>query len=249
MPFIQKQIIMKITKNLLVLFLLFTFISFSQTGEKNFIDQPYIEVTGTIETEIIPNEIYLNITLNESDKKGKISVEDQENQMISSLKSLKIDIEKNFSILNFDGYYKRSFFGDNEVTKVKRYELIVQDGKTLGLVYEALDKIDISNISIVKVSHSELEKYKLDTKIEAIKVAKEKANAYASAINQNIGKAIFIKEDNIANSNITNGYTNGILVRGVGSIYGSRASQEKIQDLNFKTITISASVIAKFTIY
>lgn len=76
---------MKITKSLLFI-IFFSTIAFAQNGEKNFIDQPYIEVTGHIETEIIPNEIYLNIVLNENDKKGKVSIEKQENQMISTLK-------------------------------------------------------------------------------------------------------------------------------------------------------------------
>ena len=72
---------MIITRNLFMLSFLITSFSFSQIGGKNFIDQPYIEVTGTIETEISPNEIYLNIVLNENNNKGKLSIEDQENQM------------------------------------------------------------------------------------------------------------------------------------------------------------------------
>lgn len=100
---------MKITKISFVLLLLFSTFSFSQSGQKNFIDQPYIEVTGTVETEIIPNEIYLRITLDENDKKGRISVEKQENQMLLKLRALNIDLKKNLSVLNFDGYYKKSF--------------------------------------------------------------------------------------------------------------------------------------------
>ena len=230
------------------LFTLIGIVSFSQNGEKNFIDQPYIEVTGKIETEIIPNEIYLNIILNENDKKGKVSVEEQENQMLSILKSLSIDLENNFSILDFNGYYKRKFFADNEVTKAKRYELIVNDGKTLGKVYQALERIDISNISIVKTSHSDIEKIRRETKLKALKAAKEKANDYAKAINQSIGKALFIQEtQNSLNSNLY-GNNLGMLNEVVITGYGSRSKQEKIHDLNLKSITISASVLTKFSL-
>ena len=237
---------MKTTKHIVFLFFFISMISFSQSGEKNFIDQPYIEVTGQIETEIIPNEIYLNIVINEKDKKGKISVEEQENQMVTILKSLNIDLEKNFTILDFDGFYKRKFLGENEVTKTKRYQLIVNDGETLGKVYQSLDRIDISNISIIKTSHSDIEKITRETKLEALKVAKEKANDYASVINQTIGKAIFIQEQ--AHPNFVNnlsGYANGITIRGA-SLYGSRAKQDKIQNLNAKSITITAVVLVKF---
>nr|WP_099563357.1 SIMPL domain-containing protein [Gaetbulibacter sp. 4G1] len=238
---------MKITNHLFFA-LLFTIVSFSQNGEKNFIDQPYIEVTGQIETEIIPNEIYLNIELDENDKKGKISIEQQENQMITILKSLNIDLDKNFSILDFNGYYKRKFLGDDKVTKKKHYELIVNDGETLGKVYQALDRIDVSNIHITKTSHSDIEKIRRDTKLKALKVAKEKANDYATVINQTIRKALFVQEQATNSLNRLNGNANGIVIRGYSNIYGSRGKQEKIQDLNIKTITIAASVKAKFSL-
>ena len=237
---------MNTTRYLLTLSLLISSFSFSQKGEKNFIDQPYIEVTGTIETEIIPNEIYLRIVLNENDNKGKLSVEEQENQMISILKILGIDLEKSFSILDFNGYYKRKFFVDNAVTKVKTYELVVNSGEMLGNVYQELDRINISNISITKVSHSDIEKMRRETKLKALKAAKEKANDYADAISQTLGKAIFIQETQ--NTQNTNLYANsfGMLNEVVVTAYGSRSKQEKIQDLNFKTITVSATVLAKF---
>lgn len=38
----------------------------------------YIEVNGVAEREITPDKIYINITINERDSKGKITVEEQE---------------------------------------------------------------------------------------------------------------------------------------------------------------------------
>src|SRR5690606_28440677 len=103
-----------------------------------------------------------------------------------------------------------------------------------------------SNISITKVSHSDIEKMRRETKLKALKAAKEKANDYADAISQTLGKAIFIQETQ--NTQNTNLYANsfGMLNEVVVTAYGSRSKQEKIQDLNFKTITVSATVLAKF---
>jgi len=238
-----------IIRNLILIAFFTTHLSFTQNGGKNFIDQPYIEVTGQIETEIIPNEIYLNITLNENDKKGKISIEQQENQIITVLKSLQIDIEKNFSILDFNGFYKRKFLADDKVTKKKRYQLIVNDGKTLGKIYQAIDRIDVSNIFITKTSHSNIEKIRRDTKLKALKAAKEKANDYAEAINQTIGKALFIKEvSNFSNNRFLANNAN-LLNEVVVVGYGSKSKQENIQDLNIKSIIITASVMAKFSLH
>ena len=60
-------------RNLLLLTtILFSSIAFAQNGEKNFIDQNYIEVTGKAELEIAPDRIYIQIRLNEKDlKKAK----------------------------------------------------------------------------------------------------------------------------------------------------------------------------------
>ena len=139
---------MKTTLNTILTFLLFTTISFSQSGQKNFIDQPYIEVTGQVETEITPNEIYLRIVLNENDKKGRVSIEKQENKMLVKLKTLNLNLDKNLTVLDFNGFYQKKFLANNEVSKKKTYQLIVNNGKMLGEVYRILDKIDISNISI-----------------------------------------------------------------------------------------------------
>lgn len=233
---------MKLFRNFIIIALISN-VMLAQNGEKNFIDQPYIEVTGKVETEITPNEIYIKIQINENDKKGRLSVEAQENQLISTLKSLGINIEKNFSILDFDGYYQRKFLASNEVSKIKNYQLIVNDGNTLGKVYQALDRIDISNVSIIKTSHSDIESIRRDTKLKALKTAKEKANQYAKAIDQTIGKALFIKEvefsrNNNYGSNLN--ISNEVIVTGYGS--------SKIQNLNIKSIIIRESVSAKFSL-
>lgn len=236
---------MKTTLNLIALVLFTTMVS-AQIGTKNFIDQPYIEVTGQSEKEITPNEIYLKIVLDEQDKKGKISIEKQENQMLAKLKSLNIDLDKNLTVLDFDGFYKRKFLGSNEVTKKKSYQLIVNDGKTLGEVYRALDAIDVSNIDIVKVSHSDLDSLKRANKLEALKTAKNKASDYAAAIDQSIGNALFIQEVNNYNNYR---YDSNTLNEVVVTAYGTKASKaEEIVDLNIKPIILKSTILARFTL-
>ena len=66
--------------------------------EKNFIDTPYIEVTGKAEMEVVPDEIYVGITINEKDNKGKVSVDQQEQEMFKQLKEIGIDVEKDLVV-------------------------------------------------------------------------------------------------------------------------------------------------------
>ncbi|MFK5982651.1 MAG: SIMPL domain-containing protein [Flavobacteriaceae bacterium] len=232
---------MKIKTQMLMLLFFYSISSFSQVGQKNFIDQPYIEVSGQFETEVIPNEIYLNIILNENDKKGKITIEKQETQMIIALKKINIDIDKNLSIQDFDGSFKKHFMASNKVTKIKKYQLLVRDGKLVGEVFRSLTELNISNIYIEKVSHSEIEKFKRETKIKALQIAKEKASEYANAIDQSIGKAIYIQE---SYSNTFTSGANAVQIIGYGSIAVSE--EDKITNLNFNTIKLTATVQTKF---
>lgn len=217
--------------------------SWSQIGQKNFIDQPYIEVVGTFETEIVPNEIYIKITLNENDNKGKTSIEEQEKRIINELKLIGVNLDKNFSILDFDGFYKRKFLGDNEVLKIKNYQLIVNDGQSLGKVYIKLNKIGVSNISVIKVKHSEIDNLTRNAKLQALKIAKDKAEGYAKALDQSIGKALYVKEMPKQIPFHTNMVNNNLLAE-----YAYNEDQDKIGDLNFIPINIKASVQVKFAL-
>ena len=81
-------------------------------------------------------------------------------------------------------------------------------------------------------------------KIEAIKAAKAKAEALASAIGQKIGKAIHIVE--LDGGRTYQGKLQGvsnIVIRGNSSIYGSRAPEPLVE---FGKILPEYKIAAKF---
>ena len=229
-------------KFLLVLFLCQVLITNAQF-QKNFINENYIELTGFSQLEITPNEIYLNISINEANKKLKLSVEEQEALMINELTKNNIKLEKNFSVKDFTSSYKYYFFKQTDIKKSKTYELKVTSAQELGKVYESLEKIGISNISIVKVDHTEIEDFKLQTKVNAIKIAKTKAQKYTEALGQTIGKAIHIQEQNI-NTSQNFSQLNEVVVVGYGSI--SKNKDFNFENLEFSNIVIEAKVHVKF---
>ena len=69
------------TKSIVILLTMFIGLNLSAQNQKNFIDQNYIEVKGVAELEVVPNEIYLNIVLDEKDTKNKESIEQLEQKM------------------------------------------------------------------------------------------------------------------------------------------------------------------------
>jgi uncharacterized protein YggE len=207
--------------------------------EKNFIDQNYIEITGTAETLITPDEIYISVTLTE--KNHKKTIEEQEQLLLANLKSLGIDTEKEVSVANFQGSYERRFLARNEVEKEKVYQIIVHDGATLSKTFMVLDRLNITNAKITQVSHSEIEKFRRDTKIKSLVVAKEKAKQYAEAIDQQIGNALFIQEVNQSpysqNVNLRSLNTSNVVLREEFGI---------IPNVTFKKISLTATVLTRF---
>lgn len=67
---------------------------FAQSPEGNIkIEQPFIEVNGSAEMEVVPDEIFIRITLRERmEGKDKISIDQQEADMKSRLQSAGIDL-------------------------------------------------------------------------------------------------------------------------------------------------------------
>ncbi len=234
-------------KKLIFSILLLSFLSLNAQVQKNFIDQNYIELTGTSRLEVSPNEIYLTIKISENNKKLKLSVEKQEKLMIDELKKNNIKLDENFTIKDFRSYYSYGFLKTPDIKKSKIYELMLTNANELAIVYKSLEKIGISNITINRVDHSDIEDFKLQVKINAIKIAKTKAKKYAEAIDQSIGRALYIQEVDDFNFGNSNFRSNNSIIQGYNS-YHSEVDKFEKKNIEFKNIEIKARVLAKFEI-
>ncbi len=228
-------------KNLLSIIAL-CIVSFVFSQTKNFIDQPYLETSAEADTLVIPDRIYLKITISENDTKNKKSVEELENSMVQKLKNLGIDTNKQLLMNNLASNYKKYVLKTSDVMKTKSYDLLVFDGLTAGKVIQELENEDISNIQLLKTQHSQEEKILADLKKRAIIKAKKNANNIANAIGQKVGNAIFISDSKI-NLNLN---SNAFLNASFG--YNAPKQKEEFEpaDLNFRKIGFSASLSATF---
>jgi uncharacterized protein YggE len=215
--------------------------SLSQT--KNFIDLPYIETSAKVDTLVIPDRIYLNISITEKDTKGKISVEELETKMNEKLKSLGIATEKHLTLNDLSSNYKKYFLKQQDILKNKNYTLLVFNAKVAGKVIIALEEIEISNVILEKTEYSKAEEMILTLKSEAIIKAKNQAIAMTKPLNQKVGNAIYISDfSNIVN--MLSGRVSGIQIRGVRSI----EEKDKYEPINieFEKIKIETEVKATF---
>jgi hypothetical protein len=217
--------------------------AFSQ--EKNFIDQPYIEVSGHADTLIVPNEIFIRIVLSERDTKDRVSVEEQENKLVTALKSLNINTEQNLSTSDMLSNYRVYLFKGKEILKTKEYVLKVSDAATASKVFVKLEDLDISNASILRVNHTALENIKNGCRSKAIANAHTKALALTKPIGQNIGAAIHIADFETFNEQM-------LLGRVAGMSANSYYTKDKLNydepKIDFEKINVTADVNVKFVL-
>lgn len=150
-------------------------------------DQYYISVRGYAERLVSPDMIYLSIVIDENDTKGKISVDQLEEQMISQLKKAGVNTDKDLKTKDIESIlinYRRE-----DSRTIKSYELIVSDAQTLAKVYQNLNEIGVSQIEITELSHSDIENIKREVKAQSVVNARLDALAMSKAIGQDIGIA------------------------------------------------------------
>jgi uncharacterized protein YggE len=214
--------------------------------EKNFIDQAYLETTAIVDTLVVPDRIYLSILITEKDTRGRTSVEELENRMNAKLISFGINTKKQLTLSDVTSNFKNYFLKGTEVLKNKSYTLLVFDAETAGKVIVGLESIEISNVFLTKTEYSKLEELKIELKRKAVIKAKIQAESMLEPLNQNIGKALYLSD---LNSNITNllqGKSAGIQIRGYSSNY--RAKEYQPIDIEFEKIKVESAVTIKFGI-
>lgn len=181
------------TSILIALLAVIPFCSWSQYVEPGK-EIPAIEVVGTGEMEIVPDEIYIAFTLKERfEGKTKIEIENQEKELKKRL--IKLDIDLNdLQLSDANSDFIKIKRKKQDVIASKDYLLKVKTTAQIAKVFELLDDIDAFNANIDRVDHTEIEKYKNEVKMMAVKAAKEKASNLLAAIGESLGKPLLIQE-------------------------------------------------------
>ena len=202
----------------------------------------YIQVNGRAEKEIVPDEFYLSIVIDERDSKGKISVESQQREMIAALRRQGVDVEKQLKVANLSS----EFFKKNTSVATAKYQLKLGSAAEVANVRQALDKLGISDVSILRVSHSNIDALKEEVRVEAIRNAQQSARTLAQAIGQTVGKCFYIWDSN--NDIMPAYYNNTMAVRSMKSMDAGSGESAGEEPLDFKTIKLQYSVQTKFVL-
>jgi len=173
--------------------------SFAQVYDRNPFPKT-ITVTGTAEMEIVPDEIYVNVDLKEYDKKGsgKVNLETIKTDFLKSVRSIGVP-DSAVSIAAYDGYngypywYQRKKKKD-ELYATITYQVKFSNSKKMDELVEKLDDMATQNFYITRTTHSKLETFRKNLKMQAVKAAKETAQYLTGAIGETAGEAVTINE-------------------------------------------------------
>lgn len=238
-------------KQILILSLGLIFLTQFSYGQeqKNFEQKPYIEVTGHSEKKIVPDEIYLFITIKERESgRDKTSVEQQETDLKKALQDLGIPRE-NLTVTDAQADYIRIKWTKKDVISQSEYELKLSTAQQVADVFKKLDDLKIDNAFISRVSHSKIKEYRKEVEIDAIKDAKSKADYLLASIGQETGTALIINEQK---SNSDDYYIDGMRVlpgRSSNAIMYEMPLQDKsIGTIEFRKIKLEKTIYIKFEI-
>ncbi|WPP52377.1 SIMPL domain-containing protein [Catalinimonas niigatensis] len=227
--------------------LLATGMSFAQTNKEEFIKK--IEVYGRAEREVTPDEIYFSITLKEylNDNKQKVEIDKLERELYNAVRKIGIR-DEDFQIENVFGYnqdwYPRDKKKDREdFLAQKQYRIKFIELDKINRLFEYLDPKGIQQANISEYSHSQIEQYRRDLKIEALRNAKEKADYLLTGIGENRGEVLEVQE-------INNGYQPPIMykARNMAMMESADSGAMDSPSIDFQKIKIESEVRAVFRI-
>ena len=178
------------------LIILLIIVSGSVSGQSISNDETRkIEVVGSSELEIVPDEIFVRIALKEYKKGGsKVGLNTLESQLVKAVKRIGIPSE-NLMVENVSGYNwnwrKRKA---EDFLGTKSFILKVSDLKKMNDLVGMLDEEGLNNMNVQSYSHSEIESYRREVKKGAMNAAKEKATYLLESVGASLGKLLQVQE-------------------------------------------------------
>jgi uncharacterized protein len=214
--------------------------SFAQQAQPQ---RPFIQVTGTSESEVVPDELYITITLAERSESRDKSIQRQEEEMKKGLRELGIDLSQlTLNTADLDFRQRRLFRKDASITK--SYVLKLANADMVDKVYDRLDKLEAQDAFISRYTHTRIQELQKENRIKAMQIAKEKAEYLLGAVNRQVGDPIEVHEqENYVEDHP--GY-HPMLARNTMAKSGDSGVDDA--PLSFRKIKVRSSYLVKFEI-
>lgn len=187
-------------KNIFTLLLLGVALSLAAQTENTPVRT--IEVKGSAEMEIEPDELVLFIGIREyweeefeknkkpEDYKTKVPLAQIEDDLIKKLRQAGID-KKDVKVSNIGNYWRQQ---GKEFLFSKQLEVELHDFSKINTLIDLLDAKGIQSMNIGELRHSRMEELKNKVKTDALKNARKKADVLVQSLGENLGEVISITE-------------------------------------------------------
>ncbi|MFC5282326.1 SIMPL domain-containing protein [Pedobacter alpinus] len=211
------------------------------TFAQNIDTRKKIEVGGSAEIEVTPDEIYIGISLKEyqRDARRKVSIEELEAQLQKAV--IKAGIAPEDFMINNISAYTNYWDKKKDPTFLasKQYTIKVKDLSKLNAVIAEIDAKGIAYTNIERYAYSKEESLKQELKIKALKQAKNKATYLVESIGDKLGGALEITESE-ANNYPQPMYRNTMMKAEMAS--------DNMPQIDFQKIKLSVQIRAVFEI-
>ena len=215
----------------------------------------YIEVTGTSEVEIIPDEIHFVIGIKEyfeeefdgkskpEEYRTKVRIEDIESQMREALHSIGIT-DSDIRTQDVGDYWRERGL---DFLIGKNLDITLHDFTMIDRIISVIDTKGVSSMRIGEMTHKDILKYQEQGKKDALLAARDKAGYMAEALGEKIGKVLSIVEHGGGTDHYT--VVQNSKLRMDGAAFGSaEAAPAASASDAFRTIKYTYSVTCRFAL-
>lgn len=162
----------------------------------------YIEVTGTSETEVIPDEIHFVIGIKEyfeeefdgvskpEQYRTKVPIKTIESDLREALRSIGIS-DNDIRTQDVGDYWRER---GRDFLIGKNLDITLHDFTMIDRIISVVDTRGINSMRIGEMSNKDILKYHEQGKKDALLAAKRKAGYMAEALGEKLGKVLTIKE-------------------------------------------------------
>lgn len=215
----------------------------------------YIEVSGTSEVEIVPDEIHFIIGIKEyfeeefdgvskpEEYRTKVRIEDIESQMREALHSIGIT-DSDIRTQDVGDYWRERGL---DFLIGKNLDITLHDFTMIDRIISVIDTKGVSSMRIGEMTHKDILKYQEQGKKDALLAARDKAGYMAETLGEKIGKVLSIIEHGGGTDHYT--VVQNSKLRMDGAAFGSaEAAPAASASDAFRTIKYTYSVTCRFAL-
>jgi len=211
-----------------------------------------INTTGTAWKEVTPDEIYVQISLQEYNKKNndKVDIETIRNQFLQNAKKIGLT-DKDITVQGYSGWngniviYKKNKKNNPDLKAGITYQVKLNNTQQMDQLVGILDDNATQNFSVSKYDYSNMQELKKELQIAAIKDAKSKAIYTADAIGEKVGNAITINNAIEIGNSMPRIYATAMYKSNAGV---ADEAEPAPMDIDFKKIKVQYNIDVTFSL-